>query len=507
METFQYNLDSIQLVNKLIQDSIKVVNINEYIQNKNWQWIANITNKSNQYYKDKKDYFGDIYNMLGIDYYCYGVYHNVKLEQLPLSETTSLPQSFDWREKHDAHLSNSKYWDGNLDNGETGNGWMTGIRNQGSCGSCSAFGTIGAFEAYINLYYNFHADSSDSLRLSERDVFNCSQSTGIHVGCSCATGKYPDKILNYIKYDGVVDETCYPQGNPFCEVSTNATDCSSSSKCPSPDYHVRVEGYRSFNFLTTQGLEREEFIKRKLLEHGPLVIEVGVLFSTEYTHAITLVGYDKSNGQTVWIMKNSWGTGLYGDGYVEAHLFLGTNQFIPCIYNKFYSFDNGKPEMLIIPSNPPPSFVPFETIFCDRDKDGYWNWGLNRDSYTTPCDQQQDWNDNNNRIGQADENYNGIAVKPTMDVYLGHPNFGRMIENTGFCHFHDNDLSADDELSIYIKNTGTAQLNLSEFNPIVELLDEYTCYTPNLANLNNQICHLSPNNLTRFDITFSCVGS
>ena len=61
-EGYQENLDSLQIVAKHINDSLKVINMNAYIQSKDWEWFAYMTNKSNQFYYQKKDCFGKRYN-------------------------------------------------------------------------------------------------------------------------------------------------------------------------------------------------------------------------------------------------------------------------------------------------------------------------------------------------------------------------------------------------------------------------------------------------------------
>ena len=67
---------------------------------------------------------------LGFIYQGYAQADTVKLESAGM-----LPQSFDWRNYR-------------------GGDWTTPIRNQGQCGSCWAFGAIGALEAVINLEFN-----------------------------------------------------------------------------------------------------------------------------------------------------------------------------------------------------------------------------------------------------------------------------------------------------------------------------------------------------------------
>jgi len=58
------------------------------------------------------------------------------------------------------------------------------IRNQGSCGSCWAFGTIGAFELSISAFDQKHVD------LSEQFVLDCAGN-----GYSCGGGYWAYDLL------------------------------------------------------------------------------------------------------------------------------------------------------------------------------------------------------------------------------------------------------------------------------------------------------------------------
>ena len=277
------------------------------------------------------------------------------------------------------------------------------------------------------------------------------------------------------------------------------------------------EKYLSSNntpmYLAKSSSSRSDYLKSLLIEHGPLLIQVSELFSSTLEHVVALVGFTtKENGQTVWIMKNSWGLDPIhcnllppqaecNAGYVYSPIPLEYNSNSISMRHAVYTFD--KPEI----SYSSPLIPHFQNEQYDADKDGYWNWGLaqfNDISFTPPCDQQQDWNDNNNRIGPVDANYFGIPVQPGLEVYLGHPDLnGRLIENLSFCTFDDNDLTGSNELIIYIKNSGTAQLNLSD-PPVEELSNDNDCFSLNITGINDEICHLDidDKNLTQFTVTF-----
>ncbi len=199
-----------------------------------------------------------------------------------------LPERFDWRE-------------------------VTGcppIRNQGQCGSCWAFSTVGALECAIKVTDDRVVD------LSEQWLVSCNQ-----WGCSCDGGYYCfDYFMNYA-YDfcggsGAVMETDFPY------VGSDAP-----CDCPYPHKYF-IESWAYIGDY--QGATVEQ-IKQALLDHGPVSCGVyagdamqsynnGVFNVDEgewINHLVVLVGWDDTMGTNgCWIMRNSWGGGWGDDGYM-----------------------------------------------------------------------------------------------------------------------------------------------------------------------------------------------
>ncbi len=201
---------------------------------------------------------------------------DISKRDAPITVRDPLPDYLDWRDV-------------------SGVNWMTPIRNQGGCGSCVAFGTMGAFEAMLRIYAN---NPNWNLDLSEQHIFSCG-------GGQCDVGWYISWALNYLRDYGAPPESCFPY---------QASDLPCSNSCP--DWQSQAQRLISWNYVAADVPSIKYY-----LQYGPVVsaIEVyddfysytsGVYQKTSDNyvggHCITIVGYDDINGY--WICKNSWGT-------------------------------------------------------------------------------------------------------------------------------------------------------------------------------------------------------
>ncbi len=285
--------------------------------------------------------------------------------------------SWDWRNPPASTIytsSNYLYF-------ESFNGWMTSVKDQGQCGSCWSFGTLGAMEAKYDLGLNESRLQPD---LSEQDEVSCDYSCGYdedysgacQYGCS---GGYPNVSLWNIQYNGgVVDERCFPY---------TATNNACSNICP--DHSSRswtITGSQSFSSPTNAQLEQ------LLIDNGPLTILVdasnwyyygGVLTctspSTYMDHAVVLVGYNDTGNPTTsyWIIKNSWGSGWGENGYIRIE--FGCNGVGLWVYSP-----NG-----VTPPNYAPTIVvnsPTQGTVQDSGPVQFNFTVNNRNSPTSTCD-------------------------------------------------------------------------------------------------------------------------
>ncbi|XP_075246877.1 cathepsin L-like isoform X2 [Convolutriloba macropyga] len=198
----------------------------------------------------------------------------------------TLPQELDWRE-----------W-----------GLVTGVKDQGYCGSCWSFSATGALEG------QHYSKTGSLVSLSEQNLMDCSWDYG-NMGCN---GGYPTEAFKYVKDNGGIDtEASYPY-------EEQDGDCRFDSDSV---------GATATGFVTIPKAD-EDTLKEALAYVGPISVAVdsshesfqfyeGGVYdepmcnSIEVDHAVLLVGYGTEDGLEYWLVKNSWGTSWGEQGYIK----------------------------------------------------------------------------------------------------------------------------------------------------------------------------------------------
>ncbi len=184
-------------------------------------------------------------------------------------------------------------------------GKVTPVKDQGMCGSCVSFGTIGLLESMAMIECNATLD------LSEADLHFCSNH-----GENCG-GWYPSLAIHSIMDRGVTDEAHFSYASAF---TSGAPQC-----VLSPERSKHVYKFNAYTWIIF-----DAFRKDYLTHHGPMVgcmtvyddffsygggVYKHVTGKKAGGHCILVIGYSQSEG--CWICKNSWGPNWGDAGFFK----------------------------------------------------------------------------------------------------------------------------------------------------------------------------------------------
>ena len=187
-------------------------------------------------------------------------------------------------------------------------GGVTSVKNQGNCGSCWAFGTMGSIES------SWLIDGRGTYDLSEDNLNTCHTP---FLWAPCAGGNHIISSGYLVRGSGPISET----DDPY-------SDSHTSVDCPSglvPQGVVTSAWYLP--------ITDAELIKNLIMQYGALytsfywtsssynAANYTYYYSSSHStnHAVTLVGWDDNKvtagGTGAWIIKNSWGSSWGENGY------------------------------------------------------------------------------------------------------------------------------------------------------------------------------------------------
>ena len=217
------------------------------------------------------------------------------IEPLVIPHLKGLPYKWDWRDK----------------------GIVTEVRDQGSCGSCWAFGTVGIMESAL-------AKAGKGLKnLSEQFLVSCNTR-----GWNCSRGGltasmfHTDTLAKSQTKVGAVTEAAKPY---------TATDGSCTVAYNHP---YKLSKWSFIGGTSDWALPTTQELKDAIYAYGPVMAGVcvgpgwygyrGGVYGTNDTncgtwsnHYVILVGWDDTLGPNgAWIIKNSFGTNWGDKGYM-----------------------------------------------------------------------------------------------------------------------------------------------------------------------------------------------
>ncbi|XP_050287355.1 low-temperature-induced cysteine proteinase-like [Quercus robur] len=247
--------------------------------------------------------------------------------QEKLQSCDDAPTSLDWRKK----------------------GVVTGVKDQGDCGSCWAFSSTGAIEG-INAIV-----TGDLISLSEQELMDCDTT---NYGCD---GGYMDYAFEWVISNGGIDtEADYPYKfvDETCIVSKEETKV------------VSIDGYKdvaeSDSALLCASVQQPVSVGMDGSALDFQLYTSGIYDGScssdpdDIDHAVLIVGYGSEDGEDYWIVKNSWGTYWGIDGYF--YIRRNTNlTYGVCAINAMASYptkESSSPSPYPSPTTPPPPPTP-----------------------------------------------------------------------------------------------------------------------------------------------------
>ncbi len=172
-------------------------------------------------------------------------------------------------------------------------GAVTGVKDQGQCGSCWAFSTTGSLEGLSKLAYG-------SLQsFSEQQLVDCSGSYG-NQACN---GGLMDNAFKFVRDKGITTEAAYPYKavKGTCAAATGA---------------FKISGYTDVAGCTNLAnavTKTPVSIAVDANNWSPYKSGVFNNCKTSLDHGVLLVGITDQ----YWVVKNSWGTTWGEKGYIR----------------------------------------------------------------------------------------------------------------------------------------------------------------------------------------------
>lgn len=256
-----------------------------------------------------------------------GVHPDSPMHQPPLKEDvediadSDIPGNFDAREKWD-HCPTIKE-----------------IRDQGSCGSCWAFGAVEAMSDRVCI----HSNGKTNFRFSADDLVSCCHTCGF--GCN---GGFPGAAWSYWTRKGIVSggnygtgEGCRPYEIAPCEHHVNGSrpacqgEKGHTPRCKhacEQSYSVQYDKDKHYGVKSYSVKRNEKDIQKEIMTNGPvegafsvyddlLAYKSGVYQHVhgKYLggHAIRILGWGVERNTPFWLIGNSWNTDWGDNGFFK----------------------------------------------------------------------------------------------------------------------------------------------------------------------------------------------
>ncbi len=256
----------------------------------------------------------------------------------PCTPTRSLPAAFDWRDY----------------------GACPPVRNQGNCGSCWAFGTVGPLESNIIIKDGIVPD------LSEQWLVSCNSD-----GWGCNGGFWAHDYHEW-KPD--------PCGGKGAVLEADFPYVAANVPCNCPYNHPYL--IQDWAYIgNSYSVPPTDSIKQAILDYGPVSAAVyvnsafqaysGGIFngctSGTVNHAVVLVGWNDNGGY--WIMRNSWGPNWGEGGYMRIPYGCSSIGYAACyvVYPGMAGLEVSPADGLVSQGDPGGPFTPSSITYTLRN--------------------------------------------------------------------------------------------------------------------------------------------
>lgn len=213
------------------------------------------------------------------------------------------------------------------------------IRDQGSCGSCWAFGAVEAMSDRICI----HSQGKVHFRVSAEDLVSCCHTCGF--GCN---GGFPGAAWSYWVRKGLVsggpygsNQGCQPYAIQPCEHHVNGTrppcegEGGKTPKCVKKcqtSYNVPYAKDKLYGKSSYSISNHEQQIQKEIMSNGPVegafTVYEDLLHYKEGVyqhvtgkmlggHAIRILGWGVENGTKYWLIANSWNSDWGDNGFFK----------------------------------------------------------------------------------------------------------------------------------------------------------------------------------------------
>ena len=212
------------------------------------------------------------------------------------------------------------------------------IRDQGSCGSCWAFGAVEAITDRVCI----KSDGKLTPHISAEDLVSCCRSCGD--GCD---GGYPEEAWNYWVHSGIVTggqynskQGCKPYLIPACDhhVKGHLKPCGDIK--PTPQCNRKCEAGYNVTYSKDKWYGSKVYsmdftarmIMTEIMTNGPveasftvfadfLSYKSGVYHHIRGSflggHAVKILGWGTEGGKPYWLVANSWNTDWGEKGFFK----------------------------------------------------------------------------------------------------------------------------------------------------------------------------------------------